>query len=169
MDLNLPEQRVFVGPARLWKRLLCFIVDLSILDLFVYTFFSDAAAKIIGNNPGFSSTYRLISEIPSKTNSLVLLFTTIIFLTLAYFVLLQYTTGQTVGCILLRMKVVSQAEGNRHGIPAFWQCLLRNLFVIPAVPFIFLWAIDPLYMLFTKGDQRLTEFISKTIVIEEFT
>jgi len=165
MDLNLPQRHVFVGPARVWKRLLALLVDLSILDFFVFTFFSGAAEKMIGNVTGFASTYRLLTESSSKTNALVLMFSIIVFLMLAYFILLQYMTGQTVGCMLLELRIVSERTGTS---PNFWQCVLRNLYVIPVMPFIFLWVIDPLYFFYSGKNQRLSEFLSQTKVIEQF-
>jgi uncharacterized RDD family membrane protein YckC len=125
--------------------------------------------KMLGSGAGFMSTYNLLQENPAQANALIGIFMIMILLILAYFVLLQYAAGQTVGCMLFNIHVVAEVGDKQFGRAGFWQCVLRNLFLIPAVPFIFLWVIDPLYLVFAKKGQRLTEWLSRTRVIEQFT
>ena len=49
-----------------------------------------------------------------------------------------------------------------------WQALVRNLMFIPIFPFDFLFIADPIVMLFTKTNQRLSEILSKTRVVENY-
>ena len=49
-----------------------------------------------------------------------------------------------------------------------WQVLARNIVFIPIFPFILLWVLDPLFMFFTKTNQRLSEILSKTKVVEKY-
>lgn len=169
MKLDLPEKKVFIGPARMWKRMLAFVLDLFVIDFFLISFFQDVADRMLGSSAGFMATYSLLEKNPAQANALFGIFMIMILLVLAYFVLLQYAAGQTIGCILFDMRVVAEAGEKEFGRAGFWQCLLRNLFLIPAVPFIFLWVIDPLYLVFARKGQRLTEWLSRTRVIEQFT
>ena len=167
MKLNLPEKKVYVGPATMWKRILAFVLDLLILDFFVLSFFRGIMEQLNLGAGGLAATYHMLDKNPAQAQALVMLFMLLVLLVFVYFVLLQYLTGQTIGGMLFNIQVVSQ-EGKKFGKAGFWQCVLRNLFFIPAIPFIFLWVIDPLYLFFTKKGQRLTERISKTKVIEQF-
>ena len=45
-----------------------------------------------------------------------------------------------------------------------WQCILRNIVVLPFFPFIILWVVEPIY-LFTQG-RRLLERLSKTRTVQ---
>jgi uncharacterized RDD family membrane protein YckC len=163
MDLNLPEKRVFTGPATLWKRVAAFVLDLFVIDFFVLGFFRNILSGLF-TTADFTSTYRVLEANPAQANTLMMIVSVMVMLALAYFVLLQYLLGQTVGDIVLNLKVVA----DDHMVPNFWQCLVRNMFIIPAVPFILLWIIDPAYLFFAKKGQRLTEWLSNTRLVERF-
>jgi len=167
-DLNLPERRVFIGPARLWKRAFSFLLDLAILDFFVYSFFTELSQTIVGSSTDMMGVYQMLMADTGKASAIFMILTIIIMLTLAYFVLLQYAIGQTVGEMLLDLHVVIQTDDKELTTPTFWQCMLRNIFIIPAMPFILLWVIDPVYFFITKKNQRLTEWLSQTSVIEQY-
>jgi uncharacterized RDD family membrane protein YckC len=170
VKLDLPGNTYFYGPASFWKRVIAFLIDLFIIDLFVVGFFREALMRIISAETGMMATYRMLESGGAQAEALYLIFTIMVLLTLAYFVLLQYTTGQTVGGILANMHVVSQKEGEDAGLQkiSFWQCIVRNLFIIPAIPFILLWVADPVFMLFAKKGQRMTEWLSGTKVVEKY-
>ncbi len=168
MDLRLPEKRVFIGPASLWKRMLALVFDILLLDIFVLGAFNSVVERMIGTKTGITALYSMLEQNSTQVQALTLLFMIVILITLAYFVLLQYATGQTLGCILLNIHVVEQAGEKDFRRPKFWQSLVRNLFLIPAVPFIFLWIIEPVYLYFAKKNQRLTEWLSNTLVVERF-
>jgi uncharacterized RDD family membrane protein YckC len=164
MKLNLPKKKVFMGPAMLWKRILALIVDLFVLDFFVLSMFSGAAAKILGGANSIREIISVLESNPGQVQVLTALFAVIVLLAMSYFVLLQYATGQTLGCMLLNIYIVN-GDGER---PKFWQGIVRNMFVIPAFPFILLWVADPVYLFFAKKGQRLTEWLSDTRVVEQF-
>ncbi|MBU2561351.1 MAG: RDD family protein [Nanoarchaeota archaeon] len=168
MDLNLPEKSVFYGPANLWKRMLAFLLDIFILDFFVLSIFSGITGKIVGDTKEVLLVYKMLQQDTSQVQALTMLFMIIIMLALAYFVLLQYAVGQTVGCMLLNIHVVAQTGENKFGRPSLLQSFVRNMFIIPTIPFILLWIADPVYLLFAKKGQRLTEWLSATRVIEKF-
>ncbi|MFC1741461.1 RDD family protein [Nanoarchaeota archaeon] len=167
-NLNLPEKRVFIGPANLWKRILAFVVDILILEFLVIGIFKGVIEKILGSTGDVWSTYRMLEENSSQLRALSMLFMLIVTLALVYFVLLQYAVGQTVGCLLLNLHVVQQLGDKEFTRPGFWQCVLRNMFIIPTIPFVILWIADPVYFFFAKRGQRLTEWLSRTRVVEQF-
>ena len=72
--------------------------------------------------------------------------------------------SQTIGKMLMKVYVVSDNKDLKR-----WQLLTRNLVFIPIFPFVLLWILDPLFMFFTKTNQRLTEILSKTRVVEKYT
>lgn len=168
MELNLPEKRVFIGPANLWKRILAFVLDLLVLDFFVLSIFNSVTEKMLGGVTDVLLAYKMIQQDSAQMQALTVLFMIIVLLALAYFALLQYATGQTLGCILMNIHVVAQVSEKEFRRPDMWQCIVRNLFLIPTIPFIFLWIIDPIYLYFGKKGQRLTEWLSTTRVVEQF-
>lgn len=168
MNLNLPEKREFVGPAMMWKRILAFVLDLFILDFFVLGAFGTVAEKMLGTTDIFVLT-ALAGQDSSMVRGLSMLAMLMVTIALMYFALLQYAAGQTIGGILFNLHVLEQTGEKEFRRAGFWQCVLRNAFMIPAVPFIFLWVIDPLYLVFTKKGQRLTEWLSNTRVVEKYT
>lgn len=166
-NLNLPEKRIFIGTATLWKRMLAFVVDILVLDFLVIGVFKEIVEKILGSSGSVWSTYQMLEDNSSQLQALSLLFTIIVLLSLSYFVLLQYAIGQTLGCMLFNLHVVMYTSGKELVRPGFWQCVLRNLFLIPTIPFIILWVVEPVYFFFAKKGQRMTEFLSKTRVVEQ--
>ena len=68
-----------------------------------------------------------------------------------------------IGKKLLNLYVESQTKELKY-----WQLLVRSMFLIPLFPFVLLWVIDPIVMLFTKDSQRLSEILSKTKVVERY-
>ena len=71
--------------------------------------------------------------------------------------------GQTIGKMLMKIYVVSDNQDLKA-----WQLLTRSIVFIPIFPFILLWVLDPLFMFFTKTNQRLSEILSKTKVVEKY-
>jgi uncharacterized RDD family membrane protein YckC len=167
-DLHLPEKRLFLGPAMLWKRIVAFMLDLFMIDFFILSPFSAVAEKIFTGTTDVLAAYRMIQDNSSQLQALTMMFSVIITLALAYFVLMQYAVGQTPGCMLLNLHVVSEVDGKVFARPTFWQCFVRNIFIIPAIPFVLLWIIDPFYLFFAKKNQRLSEWLSNTRVIEQY-
>jgi uncharacterized RDD family membrane protein YckC len=168
MDLKLPEKRVFIGPATLWKRMLAFILDLIILDFFVVAAFRGVMTRVAGDTTGFMATVRKLGENSLQLQAITMMFMIIVMLAMTYFVLLQYATGQTLGCMLLSIHIVFAQGENEFERPRFWQCLVRNLFMIPTLTFVLLWAAEPVYFFAARKGQRLTEWMSRTKVVEQY-
>jgi len=138
--------------APIFKRLFAFVIDVLIIDLVLLYPFSRVLSKVFSNKITASSLTELIS------GQFYLLFSiTLIFL--LYFILFEYRLGQTIGKMLVNLYSVS-AEGKM----TLWQAIGRNLFLIPVIPFVFLWVIDPLFIVWRS--QSLSEFFTKTKTIE---
>lgn len=162
-SLNLPKQRAFIGPALVWKRIVAFVIDIIVIE-FVFLFpFQALMKKMVPESLTYSEAYNILN---SNTEYMAI-FSVIIFiisiLAIAYFAILEYRFGQSIGKILMNIKVVGKNKRL-----AFWQCICRSLFLLPVFPFFLLWVIDPLYLFFNKSSQRLSEVLTKTRVVERY-
>jgi len=160
--LNLPKEKTFVGPALLWKRIIAFIVDLLIVILFVLFPFRKALRNIVPENYSFAETYKLLSNAESTSYTLAVYFAASILMFL-YFYMMEARMTQTIGKRLMNIYVTADNEMKK------WQILVRNLLFIPIFPFDLLIILDPLFMFFTKTNQRLSEVLSKTNVVEVYS
>jgi len=173
------------GPRRAsyLKRVLAFIFDILFLELVVLWPFEAALSQVIPTQ-GFSNTLNYLSSNPSVYTTLSGIALIIGLIVLAYFVLMEYFLGRTVGKILFNIKVVkyehpglNKALNNnleispKKSMPSndlgLLQCFTRNMFVIPAFPFVLFWFIDPAFLFFNPQGQRLTEFLSSTMVVDD--
>ncbi len=161
-NLNLPKEATFKGPALLWKRVLAFFLDIMIID-FVVGFPLRGILERVLPKAGFreSYDYLLVNPETSALISYVILLWGV--LALLYFTILEYRLGQTVGKMLLNIKVEPSDKKM-----SFLHTIMRNLFIIPIFPFILLWIIDPLFMVFSKEKRRLSEVLSKTRTVETY-
>ena len=155
--LNLPKEKLFVGPALLWKRIAAFLIDMAILLFIVLYPFLSYLENSVRSGASFGETLKLISA-DSKFTVVSFVMWMLVFL---YFFLLEKKMSQTIGKKLLNIHIVTD-DGKNLGA---WKCLLRNLELIPVFPFFILIAVDPLFMLFNKTNQRLSEILSKTKVV----
>ncbi len=155
MDLNLPKARTVKKNAGFFKRLLALVLDLLILNFVIFSSFEKIFLKYIDTN---LSTVELITYFQSAETSVLV--TTIFFmalLSLFYFTLFELKIGQTLGMMILKIRV--------EGELSFWKCALRNIFVFPFFPFYILWIVDPIHLAI-RG-TRFTELITKTNTVEE--
>jgi len=151
--LDLPERQSTIINAALWKRLLAFLLDILLLDITVFSPFRNIIESAIpkGNIWRINYNFSVVSSI-----------TLVSLLALAYFYILERSVGQTAGKMLFGLHVVPTNKN-----PTGWQFFLRSCFVIPFLPFVLLWVADPLFLLFSKDGQRLTEKFGKTKVVEK--
>ena len=162
--LNLPKERTFIGPALLWKRIAAFFIDLTIINLFILFPFRRLFQNIIPKDYSFSEAYKLLSTSIDYTKFISSVSFAMLILVILYFFMMERRMGQTIGKMLMKIYVVS----NNNQLKA-WQLLTRNIVFVPIFPFILLWILDPLFMFFTKTNQRLTEILSRTKVVEKYS
>lgn len=160
--LNLPKERTFVGPALLWKRIIAFIIDMLIIILFVLFPFRNAIKSIVPVNYSFAETYKFLSNAENAPYILAVYFAASILMFL-YFYIMETKMAQTIGKRIMSIYVTADNELKK------WQILVRNLLFIPAFPFDLLIILDPLFMFFTKTNQRLSEILSRTKVVEVYS
>ncbi len=157
--LNLPKEKLFAGPALLWKRIAAFLIDLAIINLIIFLPFRSLLTKIFPADYSFSEALKLLSS--ADYAGLITLISSVmgIFIML-YFYMLEKKMRQSIGKRIMKIYIASD---NRE--LKLWQVLVRNLVFLPVFPFFLLWILDPLFMMFTKTNQRLSEILSKTRVI----
>ncbi len=160
--LNLPKEKVFIGPAMLWKRILAFAIDILILSVFVMFPFTGLFKKLLPKDYSFSQLFSILGSGENTGYILSIYFASSI-LMLLYFYLLEKKMGQTIGKKLLNIYVISDSNHLSR-----WQLFVRNIYLIPIFPFDLLIIADPLFMLFTKSTQRLSEILSRTRVVEKY-
>lgn len=161
--LDLPKERTFTGPALVWKRLLAFVADLLVINLVLFFPFKRIIQKSIPAFASYSEAYRFLASHQSYTRTITIVSLTMSLFAILYFALIEYKIQQTPGKMLFNLFIISDTKK-----PSFWQFIVRSFFIIPAFPFFLLWIIDPLFMFFTKTNQRLSEILSKTKTVEKY-
>ena len=162
--LNLPKEKTFVGPALVWKRIAAFFIDMMIMNLVVLLPFRSLFQDIIPKDYSFSEAYKFLSSSTDYTSFISSVSFMMSVLIILYFFMLEKKMGQTIGKMLMNIYVASDNKALKA-----WQLLVRNFVFIPIFPFVLLWVIDPLFMFFTKTNQRLSEILSKTRVVEKYS
>lgn len=160
MKLNLPKAATMKAPAAVWKRIFAFLIDILLID-FLFAFPFKGLFKKLVPSGGYFETVDYLTTSPRASTLLTLTIFLIGVLALLYFAILEYKTGQTIGKMLMNIQVEpTQKKGH------FYQYLIRSMFLIAVFPFVILWILDPLFMIFSKEKRRLSEILSRTRTIE---
>jgi uncharacterized RDD family membrane protein YckC len=162
--LRLPKERTFTGPALLWKRIAAFFIDMAVINLFVLFPFRKLFESIVPKNYSFSEAYKFLSTSTDFTGFISSISFVMSVFIILYFYLLENKMQQTIGKAIMKIYVISDNNELKK-----WQLFVRNIVFIPLFPFILLWAADPLFMLFNKSNQRLSEILSKTRVVQKYS
>lgn len=160
--MELPVQRVYLGPASVIKRLLAFLVDVVLLDVVILLPFGGIIERVM---PFWSFGTAMI--VP--TFSLLLLLYGMSIVIFLYFVLFEHYLLQTPGKMLFGLFVVkvSQKDAAPERV-TLEQAVVRSLQTMPIIPFIFLWFIDPVFVLLSRNGQRMLERWSQSLVVERY-
>ena len=137
--------------ASAWKRLVAFVFDFLIVDLVVLYPFTNIAERAF-------SLANILSV--SFSGSMLALILSVSVFYILYFLLFEWLLGQTIGKMLMRIVSVSLDDKRM----SFIQGLGRNLFLLPVIPFVFLWAIDPIFIIWRR--ISLSEMLTKTKTVE---
>jgi len=162
VKLKLPKEATFNGPAVVWKRALAFLIDIIIIDFIIGFPLRNIVMKLVPSS-GFSSNYGYLTANPKTTAILSLVMFMFGFLVLLYFSILERKTGQTLGKIFMNIKVESLNKDL-----TFLACMVRSMYLVFFFPFVLLWVIDPLFMIFSKDGRRLSEILSRTKTVERY-
>lgn len=133
--------------APFWKRVLAYIIDLLIIEVFIVSAFKGF----------FKQNESIISLLTNNSPELMWVSFCIMLLSLAYWVLFEWKLRQTPGKMLLNLHV-----GTRTPEIKLSQAITRNI----TKPFPLALLIDVAYMFFKRDNQRLFEKFSDTNVIE---
>lgn len=163
MKLNLPEDREFTGPSLLWKRVIAFLIDLLAINFFVLIPFKPFFSELSPANASFSQIYDYLNSNPNFISRITIISIFMSFMIMLYFISFEAKFGQSIGKKLMSLRVRSQT-----GKLKLWQHFIRNILFLPIFPFVLLWLLDPLFMLFSKSKQTLTEILSKTEVVQKY-
>ncbi|MBU0758018.1 MAG: RDD family protein [Nanoarchaeota archaeon] len=164
--LNLPKKRVFEVNAGIGKRLMAFGIDLLAVLLVASPLINSVKKFIpIPDDPaGFAQTFDYMNDlltgnpdILAKVSEINMLVMIVAFL---YFVFFEYKLGQTIGKMVLGLYVVPLENQNKKTKLTFWQCIIRNLFVVAN----FIIVVDMVY--FALRNIRLSDQFAKTKVVE---
>jgi hypothetical protein len=161
--IGLKRGKTFLAQASVLKRLIAFIIDLLIINIIILFPFKKVFNGMVPQTESFSKTFDFLSSNTGSSAAITVIVILIAFLTILYFMLLEKKLNQTPGKILFNLYVESHEKELKY-----WQLFVRSMFLIPVFPFVLLWIIDPLVMLFTKENQRLSEILSRTKTVEKY-
>lgn len=161
---SIQKENSFVGPALVWKRIVAFFIDISLVLAVLSIPFRKLLKDALPKGFSFSEMLQLMEQDAALTGYLISVYLAMSALAFMYFYLLEKKMSQTIGKRIMNIYVVSDIGQMRR-----WQLLVRNLFLVPVFPFDLLFIVDPLFMIFTKSNQRLTEILSKTRVVGKYS
>ena len=157
MAKKIPTSRIVEVPCTFFKRCLAFLIDMLILDLVAFAPLTGIFEKLVPTSPtmaGLESNIDLV-------NSLFWLFLYVSIVIIIYFSMLEFKFGQTLGKMVVGIHIKST-----DNIPlTFGRVIFSNLLFLPIFPFVLLWIIEPIYLLFTN--QRLLEKFSKIQLVQQ--
>lgn len=160
--LESKKGKAVIMQAPILKRIFAFAIDFLFVQFVILFPFNRMFEKVIPAESSFSEAFSLLSN--ASNSSLLIIFAIFTSIpTIAYFAILEKEFGQTIGKKLLKLYVESQQKELKY-----WQAVARSIFLIPIFPFVLLWIIDPIVMFFTKENQRLSEILSRTKVVEKY-
>lgn len=141
-----------IKPASLTRRTLAYIIDSLIISIIVMYPFQNYLTKI-NRELNFRDIF-----VTRLSTDLYMIFFTIAILSLLYFSLFEFYLKQTIGKMILRIRVISTKKGF-----SFLQALLRNISKVVDI----LLVIDIIFLLLSKEKERLFGKLSYTRVIEK--
>lgn len=154
-------KKPLTGWGLFWRKTGAFIIDLGLSYAFLVWPFLTLIEKSMPAQ-GLGGAVAFLSEHPQTVFSLNALSLFIGFMVIAYFVVLQFVIGSTIGMLVFSLRVVPV----NHNL-TLWKCIGRNLFLIPFFPFIFLIFTELFTVLWSRGQGRMLERFSSTRTIYE--
>ena len=158
---SLKKGNVIFAQASILKRAAAFAIDILIINVAILFPFDSVFQKIVPSD-SFSEAFEFLSGNSGSTSIKAIIISASI-VTILYFIIFEKKLKQTPGKMLFKLYVEGQGKDLKY-----WQLFVRSMFLIPFFPFVLLWFIDPIVMLFTKENQRLSEILSRTKVVEKY-
>jgi uncharacterized RDD family membrane protein YckC len=159
---DYPQPSIAEVSASVWKRLGAFLIDMAIVYGIVILSLGDKVLPPLEEAASFAETYRAMAESSGIADGVSFIFSTLFFM---YYMMLERKFGQSVGKMAVNIYVVPTMPDKKEMTGL--QNLGRSAFLIPFFPFMLLWFVDWISIFFSKDNQRLSEMLSKTKVIEK--
>ncbi|MEK6940949.1 MAG: RDD family protein [Nanoarchaeota archaeon] len=144
--------------APIWKRTIAFVVDIIIVRVIATPIYDIIEKRMFLGEPPTSLSAMLNAKIAPIGTEITLLTALVGLITLAYFVFMEKMLQQTIGKMILKIKITSQT-----GTMEWWQVIVRNLTKAFSLFLPFFLLADFVYLLFKKT-QKFTDILSKTEV-----
>ena len=136
--------------ASLARRAIAYIIDSIIITLVVIYPFQSYLKKI-------NKEINIQDLFTTKLSpDLYIIFSTVALLSLVYFIAFEYYLKQTIGKMIMKIKVVSTKKKF-----SIFQALIRNISKVVDI----LLVVDVIYLLLSKEKERLFGKLSKTRVV----
>ena len=162
MKSSFGAKKTLLAQASVLKRLGAFIIDMVIINIIILFPFRGIIESILPA-ASFSEAFDFLKKDAEAGTMINAIMFAISALSILYFMLMEKKIAQTPGKMLFKLYVKPKGKDLKN-----WQLFVRSMFLIPMFPFVLLWLIDPIAMLFTKENQRLSEILSRTKVVEQY-
>ncbi len=139
-------------PAPLWKKACAYVIDVLIVSLVIILPLGNLYPQ--KTTTSLNEAWSLLTQELTKTHMILSLLIGV--LTILYWAILEYKLSQTLGKMLMKIRVHSLTNHL-----TFKQCIVRNL---TKVSFLLL-LLDTLYII-KSGHQRFFDMLAQTEVIE---
>ena len=153
MKLDITKMYPKNANASLLKRLVAFVLDFLIIEMIIVWPFGRFIKPYVVEG-SFSSSFNSLLANDAAFQGLYPVIFAITILSIAYFTLFEFYYQQTIGKMLMKLKVISLQKKLTVN-----NCIIRSLFIIP---FYLITFIDIIYVFFNKENQRVLEFLTKT-------
>jgi hypothetical protein len=153
------DKKIPADSASFWRRSASFIIDLLIINLIIFSQFSNNIVSY-GSSMTFAESVSRQASLP--TDAYLMIFV-MFMLAWLYFVFFEYYLSQTPGQMILKLKVVNIEEKSSKTKAVYdsditlWSAAVRNCFILTFTPFWFFWILDPIY-LSMYGDRLLEKW-----------
>ncbi|MEE9525576.1 MAG: RDD family protein [Candidatus Woesearchaeota archaeon] len=155
------EEKFFIAPASIGKRIFAFIIDILIIDLFILFPFDRLFRKLIPTAT-FSNQMNFFQSNPQIAARLSPILVLMSLIVVFYFTYLEYKIQQTPGKMLFGIYIAPERK------ITYWNYLLSNLTFIVTKLFIILWIIDFFYMVTSPKNQRLLERLNGIVQVQKY-
>ena|SRR3989344_1666027 len=140
--------------APTYKRIIAYLIDLSVVNLIINSPFRSLLSSLIPKEGNIFQLYSSLSSLPIAKILLISLVSGIF--AVLYWAILEYRIQQTLGCIILNIKVKPLSK--RY---TFSQSLIRNITKLSTILLI----LDSFFIFGNEKKQRFTEKLSDTMTI----
>tara|TARA_Y100000310_G_scaffold192182_1_gene192126 strand:- start:764 stop:1261 length:498 start_codon:yes stop_codon:yes gene_type:complete len=158
--LKSSKKEGMIVTAKLWKRLAALVIDFVLINLILFSPFRGVMEDIMPETTDFQEMLNYIQNNPEVANNINFIAMIMASLAILYFAIMERIFAQTIGKMLMHIKVKSLNEKLK-----LWQCFVRSLYLIPYFSLFII--IEPISLLFIKDNRRVLELLSKTRTVED--